>query len=1311
MKNITFLLIIFLSILSGKEMRASEPCAACQIVLIAEEDVSCFGANDGRIKLSTFGCQGKVSYLWSNGAKTNEITNLSPGKYSVTVKDEGGAIINKSYEISEPLKLTVGGSTLDPLCFGDATGTIYPSVNGGTPMYSFLWSNGQTVQYINSLKAGTYKLTVTDQNNCTATATYKINNPPMVEVNTEYEYDISCAGADDGAVKVNGGGGKAPYTYLWSNGSTSNKITKLKPGTYTVTVYDIYNCEESKTYTLTEPSPLRVELDKKLDVSCHSKGDGSLEVVAKDGTPGYSYDWSNGDNTAKIVNLKPGSYTVTVTDKNKCMASKTFTIKQPNVLSIGQKLQVNNMCFGEEKGELDVSISGGTSPYSYNWSNGKTSSYINLLAAGTYDLTVTDENKCTAEVSYKITEPTELVVKLIAQVNNDCFGDQLGSLQVEGSGGTAGYNYSWSSGDKKASISGLKAGTYDVVVTDKNGCTAEASYKILENDKVESELIQIIENSCNGDSDGVIEVKGKGGVPPYTYDWDSGQAGARIDKLKAGKYTVTIRDKNKCETEETYEIKDPAELQVELLLSENILCHGGQTGLLGVRGLGGTPPYSFAWSNGKTTGQIEDLKAGKYTVIIKDKKNCEVEASYDLTEPDPLNVELKFIEHNTCGSTNSGSIEISVQGGTGSYSYTWSNGDKSAKISNLSSGTFQVEVKDENDCSVIEEYEIKTTASLLPSREDVENIKCHGEKNGSISLEMKGGKAPYTYNWSNGGTASKISQLGSGRYTVEVQDFEGCSFSGEYIIVEPEMLTLDSVELDDVLCGGDTTGRAEIIIKGGTGETEVEWTYRPKGELNPKLIKVTYNTTKDSLENLGGGVVGVKITDRNQCSLVDSFEIVEPEKINVDHINIATIPCHGDKSGQIMAGFKGGQGINYIEWTYQPDPNTQPRKIKVTYNEAADTLTQLDAGMYYVAVSDSNGCTYRDSFDVAQPDKIEFEYSAVEDLRCHNDSSGQVQIGLKGGYSPYSVEWTYRKEAGSTPRSIEWTYKVVNDTLKKTQAGLITAIISDGSKCIVEKDFVVNQPEAIELSSENIVDASCFEENDGLVELGFEGGTNINYVEWTYQPFSGGGFKQIKVTYNETQDKIDPADAGMYRVIVKDENKCEFMTEATVDQPDEIQYTIEQIVPASGGSGAIEIEVTGGTGAYNYAWTGPKGYTSNQQDIDKLEAGDYTCIIEDMNGCVISTEVIVVPLSTSSTNLPELEASVYPQPFVDVVQVTFDKADQSRLGELYTANGQMIEILDLTKAQNTLNLKNFEGNQFILMIRCSAGFNTVKLVR
>lgn len=310
MKNITLFIVLLFSTFSGPKLWATEPCLVCQVVLIDEDDVSCFGANDGRIKISTLGCKGKVTYLWSNGAKTNEIKNLKPGKYSVTAKDEGGAIINKSYEITEPNKLTVTGSTLDPLCHGDATGTIYPSVSGGTPMYSFLWSNGQTVQYINSLKAGTYKLTVTDHNNCTATASFKIVDPPQVKVNTEYQYDISCAGAQDGAIKVYGSGGKSPYSYLWSNGNTSNKITNLKAGTYSVTVYDTYDCEATLTYTIAEPAALSVVLEDQSNISCQGLNDGSLEVIGKGGTPPYTYNWSNGhyDNNHFFETWKIYSY-------------------------------------------------------------------------------------------------------------------------------------------------------------------------------------------------------------------------------------------------------------------------------------------------------------------------------------------------------------------------------------------------------------------------------------------------------------------------------------------------------------------------------------------------------------------------------------------------------------------------------------------------------------------------------------------------------------------------------------------------------------------------------------------------------------------------------------------------------------------------------------------------------------------------------------------------------------------------------------------------------------------------------------------
>ncbi len=274
------------------------------------------------------------------------------------------------------------------LCNGANTGSIDLTVSGGTSPYTYSWTGGVTTQDRSNLTAGTYTVTVTAAG-CTSTISANITQPSALTLSTT-QVNVSCNGGSNGSIDLTVTGGVSPYTYAWSNNATTQDITGLVAGTYTVTVTDANSCTKTLSATITQPEALALS-NTQVNVLCNGNSTGSIDLTVSGGTSPYTYAWSNSATTQDVSNLAAGTYTVTVTDANACTKTLSATITQPSALSLS-KTQVDVLCNGNSTGSIDLTVSGGTSPYTYAWSNSATTQDISGLVAGTYTVTVTDAN-------------------------------------------------------------------------------------------------------------------------------------------------------------------------------------------------------------------------------------------------------------------------------------------------------------------------------------------------------------------------------------------------------------------------------------------------------------------------------------------------------------------------------------------------------------------------------------------------------------------------------------------------------------------------------------------------------------------------------------------------------------------------------------------------------------------------------------------------------------------------------------------------------------------------------------------------------
>src|SRR5688572_5232986 len=307
-------------------------------------------------------------------------------------------------------------------CYGSNEGQISLSVQGGTPSYQYIWSNGNTNSHPGNLQAGTYSVTVTDANGCTAIATASISQPSPLVV-TGNAHEVTCHSGSDGSINVTITGGTAPFSYLWNNGSSVSNITGLQSGLYSVTITDSQGCSQSAVSHVTQPLPLEVTGTTQL-VSCHNGSDGNINVTVVNGAAPYTYIWNTGSTSANLSGLHAGLYTVTVTDNKGCHGTNSIQVPEPVVSFIINPIIHHAACLNGNNGSININLEGGAAPYSYLWSNGATTSQVTELTSGEYTLTVTDSKGCMTSKQMQIVNNASFNMNS-AGSNTICVGETV----------------------------------------------------------------------------------------------------------------------------------------------------------------------------------------------------------------------------------------------------------------------------------------------------------------------------------------------------------------------------------------------------------------------------------------------------------------------------------------------------------------------------------------------------------------------------------------------------------------------------------------------------------------------------------------------------------------------------------------------------------------------------------------------------------------------------------------------------------------------------------------------------------------------
>ncbi len=922
---------------------AAPECLNLSVLISNQQNLLCNGTGSGSVLLSSSG--GTPGFQFSiDSGKTYQFSNLfsglAPGDYLFTVRDTIGCTNTVSTTISSPPVLSKSGIVSNILCFGAENGSIDLSVSGGTPGYTYAWSNGATSQDLSGLSAGTYSVLITDVNNCEARDTFQISQPASAILASANVTDILCYGDNTGAIDLSVSGGTASYTYEWLTGQTTQDLSGLQAGVFSVLITDANGCTKRDTFTIKQPEAALAAAFKSVDVLCYGDSTGSIDMTVTSGTAPYNYAWSNGATSEDLSNLKVGTYVVVLTDDNGCTVKDSVIIEQPLAPLMIQHQKTDVLCFDQKTGAIDVTVSGGSPDYSYAWSNGATTADISDLAAGTYILLVTDVSGCIKRDTIEITQPASAILASANVTDILCYGDNTGAIDLSVSGGTASYTYEWLTGQTTQDLSGLQAGVFSVLITDANGCTKRDTFTIKQPDAALAVAFKHVDVLCYGDSTGSIDMTVTDGTKPYGFEWSNGAVTEDLSNLKEGTYVVLVTDDNGCVVKDSVEIDQPlAPVAVEHK-KVDVLCYSLNTGSVDLSVSGGSPDYSYAWSNGATSQDLFNLTAGIYTVVVTDQSGCIKKDTIEIIEP-AAGLSIKAaIKDLDCFGVATGGIDLTVEGGTAGFSYSWSNGATTEDLSGIAAGIYSVTVTDSNLCFLKDTFEVKQPDASLDFSLKQVDVLCYGDSSGSIDLDVTGGTKPYSYTWSNGATTEDLSNVKAGVYAVLVTDDKGCSKEDSIEVLQPKSALSVRAKITDVLCKGDETGSIDITVSGGTASYQFSWS---SGE-----------DTED-ISGKSAGVYYVLITDANQCTLKDTFEIEEPtEKLSVSG-SATDLKCYNDQSGSIDITVAGGIVSYSYSWSN---------------GSTSEDLTGISAGTYTVTVTDKNGCFVKETFVVNQPDSL-----------------------------------------------------------------------------------------------------------------------------------------------------------------------------------------------------------------------------------------------------------------------------------------------------------------------------------------------------
>ncbi len=1137
-------------------------------------------ANNNPIVQHTGQSMSGSTYTFSN-VNTSAFVNNQVFKIQYQMRI-GNALVpgfinsSQTFTFVKKTAVTFNTSVIAPSCpLGN--GSITVGANGGTGAYRYRLGGGNWVSFSGSTTtistiAGNHSVQVQDSNNClAASATVTVPQGPGPIIISETVGHVTYNGGNNGFINVTVGGGNGGYSYRWSGprgfSSSQLNITTLYAGNYTLVVTDSRGCNISKSSIVSEPQPLRLTTPTVTNIDCNGRSNGVISISGSGGLPSYRFELlkdngsgtyvttgdflnSNTPNTSfKITDLTKGNYKVRLTDNmgttnpQIVAESGSIQIEEPDPIEFTITNTSHIACKGEATGTATVNIIGGSGSYITEWYKDGITLYSSAQ------------------------NPTN-----------------------------------------------LETGTYLLIVKDANSnpnspnCSAitpinEGEITITEpTEEVGITTIRVTSPTA-GNADGSIVVEATGGVPPYTYLWNTGSTLPTITNIADGNYTVEVTDANNCSIIKEY-IVEELSVTITITLGEALLCHGQLEGLT-ANPVGGDKQYTYAWYNENdlttvlgTEKTIRGLPEGNYIVSVVDNNGAGTLVTsllHIITEPELLEYEV-VTTPVSCYQGSDGTLTINAKGGTGTLQYSIDNGvnyQLSNSFTGLSGNTYTIKVKDANDCTQQGDHLVYAPGPIEVTP-TITDVGIFGENTGGIVLNVNGGNAGFTYSWTgpNGfaATTKDIKGLFIGEYTVVIKDanFEnatdnqGCTITHTYMITQPDKLevtmgyeTFDS----DLKCFGDDNARLLATVTGGVAP----YTYTWLKETTPGNFE-TLPDNSSLFMGADAGTFRVDIEDVNGAQTSsDLFLVSQPDDLIVE-VLVTNILCYGDASGAIDLTISGGIPPYTIDWES---------------GETNENRTNLLAAVYKVEVRDANACLVQKDIEVKHLyEDLQIASVDVYDVTIFDGNDGALSVNIVGGALPYTITWT---------QTLDNTIVGNTTTITGLKASEYKVEIIDAEGCSIDQTYTIAEPDIV---IPTIVHPVCIGDCNGsiAVEVDYIGSytylwstgettnTITNLCKGTYSvTIEGFGNRILERTY--VLNDPDPLDIGLG----DDKTLCKDQT-----------YILDANV--------ANIEAT-------YLWQSSNGFTAETAQVELSESGVYTVFVTDEKGCVSSESIEIIALS------------------------------------------------------------------------------------
>lgn len=912
-------------------------------------------------------------YDWNFGdggtstAKNPSHAYALPGVYTVTLTSTidtwpmGGSFCSNTKTMKISVGLDVTGTPTNLACYGDQSGTIQLTASGGDNTwykYSLNGTSWQSSPTFTGLPAGTYSIYVKDAMGCIKQGTSVIvTEPAAIVIVTPSITLASCGNADGGILSsATGGTGTLTYSIDGSTYISTCTFTGLAGGTYTLYVQDANGCIKTKSVVVGNTVSPTLTLQSYTNVSCKGGNDGTITILGSGGTGAlqYSINGSTFQSSGTFTGVSAGNYTPSVKDAAGCIGSLycpscIVTISQPEEIKFCLS-QIPTTCNGTSDGGIVVAcaIGGiGNLKYSIDGVNYQSGSNFSGLTAGLYNVYVKDVASCVATDTITVEEPDPIFVNVDSFTNLSCYMSQDGSLSVSATGGVRNYMFSIDGVNfyPSGNFNSLSAGTYTVTVHDGNNCTGTTAISITITQPTPIIASITTGNSTCGNTNGtLLAIASAGSGSGYTYSIDGGvtsNTSGSFTGLIDSTYLVLVTDDSGCQNVFTAIVTDSDGPVIASSTFTDVTCNEGEDGTItitSVTGGTGTIIYSVDGMSFQSSNLFTGLSAGAHTVVVSDANGCTGEISVSLAEPSPFSISLTTTDV-FCNGYTSGSVVVNAAGGSGTLAYSIDgiNFQSPNTFNNLAAGNYTISVRDAGGCTGTKTMAIYQPSAIVVNTGSL-NVDCNGNTTGAIYATAIGGSGPlqYSIDGVNYQSSGNFTNLSSGNYVLFVKDAYNCVKTTSLVISQPNALVLSGT-VTDVSCYGGSNGVIDIAVTGGTPPYKYLWS-------NDKSI--------EDLFNLPAGIYSVGIQDANGCTVTGVFTINQPLFPVITNGVVVDATGASSANGSIDVTTNGGTPPYSYSWSHGP---------------SVEDVSGLLPGLYLVAVTDANNCSFTNAFVVEYP--------------------------------------------------------------------------------------------------------------------------------------------------------------------------------------------------------------------------------------------------------------------------------------------------------------------------------------------------------